>query len=181
MRTRATKRGLALTQLGFGAAQLGNLYRETTEEEVVESVDTAWAGGIRYFDTAPHYGVGLSERRLGALLRGRPRDEYVLSTKVGRLLVADPDGAGRQDDQGFAVPATTRRRWDLSRDGIRRSIEESLERLGLERIDVAYLHDPEDHWEQALSTAVPALIELRDEGVVRAVGAGMNFAEHLTE
>jgi D-threo-aldose 1-dehydrogenase len=125
--------------------------------------------------------VGLSERRLGALLRERPRDEYVLSTKVGRLLVPDPDGAGRQDDQGFAVPATTRREWDLSRDGIRRSVTESLERLGLDRIDVAYLHDAEDHWVQALDEAVPALVELREEGVVRAVGAGMNYAGPLTE
>lgn len=178
MRTRGP---LGLTELGLGGAQLGNLYREVSDETVAATVDAAWEAGLRYFDTAPHYGVGLSERRLGALLRERPRDDYVLSTKVGRLLVPDPDGAGRYDDEGFAVPATTRRQWDFSRDGVRRSVEESLERLGLDRIDVAFLHDPEDHWEQALREGLPALLELRDEGVLRAVGAGMNFAAPLTE
>jgi len=174
-------RGVRLTELGLGGAQLGNLYREVPDETVADTVDAAWDAGIRYFDTAPHYGIGLSERRLGEQLRDRPREEFVLSTKVGRLLVPDPGGADRQDDQGFAVPATSRRRWDLSRDGIRRSLTESLERLGLDRVDIAYLHDPEDHWEQALVEAVPALVELREEGVVRAVGAGMNYAEHLTQ
>ena len=181
MITTRTARRLELTELGLGGAQLGNLYREVPDETVAAVVDSAWDAGLRYFDTAPHYGVGLSERRLGALLRGRPRDDYVLSTKVGRLLVPNPDGAGRTDDEGFAVPATTVRRWDLSRDGIRRSVEESLERLGLDRVDVVYLHDAEGHWQQALAEAVPALVELREEGVVRAVGAGMNVAGPLTE
>src|SRR6478735_7220042 len=162
-------RGGRLTELGLGGAQLGNLYREVPDETVADTVDAAWDAGIRYFDTAPHYGIGLSERRLGEQLRDRPREEFVLSTKVGRLLVPDPGGADRQDDQGFAVPATSRRRWDLSRDGIRRSLTESLERLGLDRVDIAYLHDPEDHWEQALVEAVPALVELREEGVEHAV------------
>ena len=181
MIARRAVRGTVPTELGLGGAQLGNLYREMSDETAAEVVDAAWDAGIRYFDTAPHYGVGLSERRLGTLLRERPREQYVLSTKVGRLLVPDPDGAGRRDDEGFDVPATWRRQWDLGRDGIRRSVEESLERLGLDRIDVAYLHDPEDHWRQALDEAVPALVELREEGVVRAVGAGMNYARHLTE
>jgi D-threo-aldose 1-dehydrogenase len=172
---------MELTRLGLGGAQFGNLYREVTDAAVGEAFDAAWRGGIRYFDTAPHYGLGLSERRLGALLRQHPRDSYVLSTKVGRLLVANPDFAGERDPDLFAVPATTRRQWDFSRDGIRRSITQSLDRLGLDRIDVAYLHDPEHHWAQALAEGVPALLELRDEGVVRAVGAGMNTAEHLTE
>lgn len=176
-----TVRGLTLTGLGLGGAQLGNLYREVTDETAAALVARAWDRGVRYFDTAPHYGVGLSERRLGALLRERPREEYVLSTKVGRLLVPNPGGAGRTDDQGFAVPATTVRRWDLSRSGIRRSVEESLERLGLDRVDVVYLHDAEGHWPQALAEAVPAMVELREEGTVRAVGAGMNLAGPLTE
>ncbi len=181
MTARRTVRGLRLTELGLGGAQLGNLYREVGDADAADIVDAAWDAGVRYFDTAPHYGLGLSERRLGALLQHRPREEYVLSTKVGRLLVPDPDGAGRMDGEGFAVPATARREWDLSGAGVRRSVVESLERLGLDRVDIVYLHDPEDHWEQALAEAVPALLELREEGTVRAVGAGMNYAEHLTE
>ncbi|WP_410821086.1 aldo/keto reductase [Micromonospora sp. 050-3] len=171
---------LRLTELGFGAAQGGNLYRTTTDEEFASAVDAAWEAGVRYFDTAPHYGLGLSERRLGAALRQRPRDEYVVSTKVGRLLVPSPDDAHLRDSDGFDVPATHRRVWDFSRDGVLRSIEASLERTGLDRIDVVYLHDPDDHWEQAAHEAVPALIDLRDQGVVGAIGAGMNQSAMLS-
>ncbi|WP_430500832.1 aldo/keto reductase [Micromonospora trifolii] len=170
---------LRLTELGFGAAQGGNLYRTTTDEEFASAVDAAWEAGVRYFDTAPHYGLGLSERRLGAALRQRPRDEYVVSTKVGRLLVPSPEDAHLRDSDGFDVPATHRRVWDFSRDGVLRSIEASLERTGLDRIDVVYLHDPDDHWEQAAHEAVPALIDLRDQGVVGAIGAGMNQSAML--
>ncbi|MET7864615.1 aldo/keto reductase [Micromonospora taraxaci] len=168
-----------LTELGFGAAQGGNLYRTTTDEEFAAAVDTAWEAGVRYYDTAPHYGLGLSERRLGAALRERPRDEYVVSTKVGRLLVPSPQDAHLRDSGGFDVPASHRRVWDFSRDGVLRSIEASLERTGLDRVDVVYLHDPDDHWEQAAREAVPALVELRDQGVVGAIGAGMNQSAML--
>ena len=171
----------ALSRLGLGGAQFGNLYRTMPEATVEQTFTTAWESGIRYFDTAPHYGLGLSEYRLGRLLGRYPRDDYVLSTKVGRRLVANPDYAGELDDEGFAVAADTRRVWDFSRGGIRRSLEESLQRLGLDRVDVAYLHDPEGHWNQALREGLPALAELRDEGMVSAIGAGMNFAGHLTE
>lgn len=174
-------RALRLTEIGLGGAQFGNLYREMTDDAVRQTVAAAWAAGIRYFDTAPHYGLGLSERRLGRLLREYDRDSCVVSTKVGRRLVPHPAGVGRLDDEGFAVPATHRREWDLSRSGLRRSLQESLERSGLDRFDVVYLHDAENHWPQALSDAIPALLELRDEGVVRAVGAGMNFAAPLTQ
>ncbi len=173
--------GIGLTELGLGGSQLGNLYQEVTDDDARQLVDAAWDAGIRHFDTAPHYGLGLSERRMGTLLSERPRDEYILSSKVGRRLVPDPNATGRSDDQGFVVPATMRRQWDFSRDGIRRSIHESLDRLGLDRMDIAYLHDPENHWDQALTEAIPALIELREEGVLRAIGAGMNFAGHLVE
>lgn len=172
---------LSLTRLGLGGAQLGNLYHEMTDTIAAEIVATAWENGIRYFDTAPHYGLGLSEHRLGASLQSQPRDSYVLSTKVGRLLVPNQTFTGQPDFGGFAVPAKTIRQWDFSRDGIRRSIHDSLQRLGLDRIDIALLHDPELHWRQALDEAIPALIELRDEGVVTAIGAGMNYARHLTE
>lgn len=170
---------IRLTGLGFGAAQGGNLHRATTDEEFAAAVDEAWAAGVRYYDTAPHYGLGLSERRLGQALRHRPRDEYVISTKVGRLLVPSPQDAHRRDPGGFDVPADHRRVWDFSRDGVLRSLEGSLRRLGLDRVDVVYLHDPDDHWDQAAAEAVPALTELRDQGVVGAVGSGMNQSAML--
>ena len=170
--------GVALSELSLGCAQLGNLYREVTDAEAQATVDAAWELGVRYFDTAPHYGLGLSERRLGAALASRPRDAYVISSKVGRLL--EPIGpAGGLDDDGYVVPATHRRVWDFSRDGIRRSLTESLERLGLDRVDIVYLHDPDEHWAEVLETGYPTLAELRDQGVVKAIGAGMNQASML--
>lgn len=168
-----------LTVLGFGGSMLGNLYRATTDEQGVDAVDTAWQAGVRYFDTAPHYGLGLSERRLGRFLAQRPRDDFVVSTKVGRRLVDDPSGATRRDDAGFDVPASARRVWDFSRDGVLRSLDSSLERLGMDRVDVVYLHDPDDHWERAVGEGFPALAQLRAEGVVRAIGAGMNQSAML--
>ena len=164
----------AFGSLGYGAANVGNLYRELSDDEALAVLEAAWDEGIRYYDTAPHYGLGLSERRLGAFLQTKPRDEFVLSTKVGRLLRPNPDFAGEQDlENDFAVPASLRREWDFSADGIRRSVDESLERLGLDRVDVLYLHDPERH-DLALAEreAIPALAHLRDEGLVRAVGVG---------
>ncbi len=181
MGKRVTNRGLDLTELGLGTAQLGNLFRVTSDDEAAETVTTAWDAGVRYFDTAPHYGLGLSERRLGALLRSRPRDEFVVSTKVGRLLVPSPESADRRDSLGFDVPADQRRKWDFSRDGILRSVDDSLTRTGLDRLDVLYLHDPDDHFEQASTEGIGALIELRDQGVVSAVGAGMNYTAPLAE
>ncbi len=167
-------------RLGLGCAQLGNLFHEIDDERALATVDAAWDAGVRYFDTAPHYGLGLSERRLGEALRERRRDQYTISTKVGRLLVGDPSYAGGMDTEGFVVPATHRRVWDFSRDGIRRSLEASLARLGLDRVDVALLHDPEQHAEVALRTGFPALAELREEGLVGAIGAGSKDAAVLT-
>ncbi|WP_030231244.1 aldo/keto reductase [Streptomyces sp. NRRL S-350] len=165
-----------VTELAFGAAGIGNLFTPVTDAEAEEAVAAAWESGVRYFDTAPHYGLGLSERRLGQALRGRPRDAYTLSTKVGRLLRPAPGRGGDDLADGFAVPATHRRVWDFSAAGVRRSIEDSLERLGLDRIDIAYLHDPDDHAEQALTEAYPALAQLRAEGLLGAIGVGMNQA-----
>ncbi|MFF8027924.1 aldo/keto reductase [Streptomyces sp. NPDC007896] len=171
--------GVAVSALSFGAAGIGNLFTAISDEQAYEAVDAAWSGGIRYFDTAPHYGIGLSERRLGAALRDRPRAEYTLSTKVGRLL--EPTDAGGDDlADGFAVPATHRRIWDFSAEGVRRGLEAGLERLGLDRVDIVYLHDPDDHAEQAFHEGYPALEKLRSQGVVGAIGAGMNQAEMLT-
>ncbi len=174
-------RGVDLTELGFGAAQFGNLYREVSDEDVRGAFDAAWEAGVRYFDTAPHYGLGLSERRLGALLREKPRDEFTISTKVGKLLVDNPGGETSQDDEGFAVPATLRRQWDFSADGVKRSLESSLDRLGLDRVDVVYVHDPDDFGEQVIREALPALVDLREQGVVGAIGAGMNQSALPTE
>ncbi|MBF9073131.1 aldo/keto reductase [Streptacidiphilus fuscans] len=169
-----------VTRLALGAAPLGNLFTQVGDDEARATVDAAWEAGVRTFDTAPHYGLGLSERRLGAALRERPRDAYTLSTKVGRLLRPKHDPTGNDLAHGFAVPATHERVWDFSADGVRRSIEESLTRLGLDRIDIAYLHDPDDHERQAFATGYPALERLRAEGVVRAIGAGMNQTAMLT-
>lgn len=166
-------------RLGFGAAVIGGLHRWVDEDTALTAVDTAWSLGIRYYDTAPHYGLGLSERRLGAALRERPRDEYKISTKVGRLLVPSPDNAGARDDQGFDVPAEYRRQWDFSADGVRRSLESSLDRLGLDRVDIVLMHDPDDHWAEAVGQAYPALHDLRSQGVVGQIGAGMNQWEML--
>jgi D-threo-aldose 1-dehydrogenase len=173
--------GLRVGPFAFGAAGIGNLYAAVTDEDAADSVATALATGVRYFDTAPHYGLGLSERRLGAALAGAPRDDVVVSTKVGRLLVPDPSGEGRRDDEGFDVPATVRRVRDYSRDGVLRSLEASLDRLGTDRIDVVFVHDPDEHRAEALDGAFPALSELRDQGVIGGFGAGMNQSRMLAD
>jgi D-threo-aldose 1-dehydrogenase len=167
-----------VTEVSFGGAAIGNLFTEVGEDDARAAVDAAWDGGIRTFDTAPHYGLGLSERRLGDALRHRPRDQYVISTKVGRLL--EPAHAGGCDTEGFAVPARYVRRFDYSADGVRRSLEASLSRLGMDRVDIALVHDPDNHAEQAFGEAYPALERLRAEGTVRAIGVGMNQVEMLT-
>jgi D-threo-aldose 1-dehydrogenase len=162
-----------LGRFGFGGANLGNLFAPMTDDRAAELLEAAWDGGIRYFDTAPHYGLGLSERRLGRFLATKPRAEYVVSTKVGRRLEASPGTADRCDDDLYAVPADVRRVWDFSVDGIRRSLDDSLQRLGLDRVDVVYLHDPEvAGLDEALATGIPAVVGLREEGLVDAVGLG---------
>jgi len=167
--------GVQVTRLGLGTGPLGGLFTPVGDEQARATCDAAWELGLRFVDTAPHYGAGLAERRVGAALRERPRDELVLSTKVGRLLSPD---AG-EDDPAFTEPTGLRRVWDFSRDGVRRSLEESLERLGLDRVDIVLVHDPDDHLDTAIGEALPALAALRDEGVIRAIGAGMNAAAPL--
>jgi D-threo-aldose 1-dehydrogenase len=170
-----------VTEVSFGGAAVGNLFSAVSEPDARAAINAAWDGGIRAFDTAPHYGLGLSERRLGDALRHRPRDEYVISTKVGRLL--EPVVPGQPvglDPEGFAVAAHRVRRFDYSADGVRRSLEASLRRLGLDRVDIALIHDPDDHGEQALREAYPALAAMRAQGMVGAIGVGMNQAAMLT-
>jgi D-threo-aldose 1-dehydrogenase len=181
MRARRLGSGsVSLTGLGLGGAAIGNLYRSVDQEAALATVRTAHDLGIRYFDTAPHYGLGLSERRLGSALSGLPRDSYVISTKVGRLLEPNPDPTGSDLPAGsFHVPDDLVRRFDFSADGVRRSLDSSLERLGTDHVDVVYVHDPDDHLDQAVTEAVPTLAALRDHGVVGAVGAGMNSWQGL--
>ncbi|MFB7274999.1 aldo/keto reductase, partial [Streptomyces sp. NPDC056244] len=169
-----------VSPLGFGAAPIGNLYTALDDDRARATVEAAWDAGVRYYDTAPHYGLGLSERRLGAALAHRPRGEFTVSTKVGRLLEPHPAPTGSDlAAGGFAVPDALIRRPDYSRDGVLRSLEGSLTRLGLDRVDIVYVHDPDDHLDTALDQALPALAELRDEGVIGAVGVGMNTVAPL--
>lgn len=165
---------LRLGPLGYGAANVGNLYRALTDDEAWAILEAAWESGVRYFDTAPHYGLGLSERRVGAFLATKPRDEFVLSTKLGRRLEPHPEGAGTLDlANDFLVPADQRRVWDFTSAGLRRGLEESLDRLALDSVDVAYLHDPERYnLDRALGDGLPAAAEMRAEGLVRAIGVG---------
>jgi D-threo-aldose 1-dehydrogenase len=165
---------VALPPVGLGGADLGNLHEPMTDDDAEAVLAAAWDGGVRYFDTAPHYGLGLSERRLGRFLAGRPRAEYVVSTKAGRLLRPSPDTADRLDTANlYAVPAAYERVWDPSPAGVRRSLEESLERLGLDRVEVLLLHDPDEYdLGPSLATGIPALVALREEGLVDAVGIG---------
>lgn len=176
--------GLTFTELGFGTAPLGNLYRAISEAEARATLIAAWDGGCRYYDTAPFYGLGLAETRLNSVLRGRDRDAYVLSTKVGRLLrVAPPEeraGIGKFFDTPNRAEV-----YDYSHDGVLRSVEHSLERLGVDRIDILFAHDLDifTHGTKAASDAriaelmdggYAAMVRLRDEGMVRAIGAGIN-------
>jgi D-threo-aldose 1-dehydrogenase len=179
MQTNRLQRSMVdVTEVGLGGGPLGGLFQPVDDATAAATLAAAWESGIRYFDTAPHYGIGHSERRFGQFLRQQPRDAFTLSTKVGRLLL-EQDPAGRTDE-AFQVPAAHRRVWDFSRDGVRRSLEESLVRMGLERVDVLYLHDAGEHFQAALHDGYPALAELRAEGVVGAIGAGMENTALLT-
>jgi D-threo-aldose 1-dehydrogenase len=169
---------LVPSALAFGGAPLGGLYETVSDEEAERAVTRALELGLRYLDTAPHYGLGVSEWRMGRVLRGVPRDSYILSTKVGRLLRPLAPGE-TAPDEGFADAMPLKRVRDYSRDGILRSVQESLERLGLDRIDILYLHDPDEFESEVYETGYPALAQLRSEGVVGAIGAGMNQAEML--
>jgi D-threo-aldose 1-dehydrogenase len=173
--------GLPLTELGLGGAPLGNLFRRVADADAAAAVDAAFRAGVRYFDTAPLYGHGLSERRMGAALRGWPRDAYVLSTKVGRLL--EPCAPGQAGGGAYVDVPPCRVVFDYSDDGALRSIEASLGRLGLERIDIVYIHDIDRfthgadqpvRYRQAVDGAYRALARLRREGLVRAIGVGVN-------
>ncbi len=167
-------RGLALGQLSLGCAPLAGLYTGVDPEIAGATLRAALAAGVTYFDTAPHYAAGLSEARTGAVLSTVPRDSFVISTKVGRLL--EP---GRARNDIFDGAPDLHSSFDFSADGVTRALEASLARLGLDRVDIVYVHDPDDHMDQALTEAFPVLRRWRDEGVVGAIGAGMNHSAPL--
>ena len=169
-RARLGSSGVEVTRLGFGAAPIGNLFTRVADDDASTAVEAAWDAGVRFFDTAPLYGHGLSEQRLGAALRTHARDDYVLATKVGRLLTPEVVN----DDDGFVDTPPVGWAYDFSHDAIRHSLDASLARLQTDRIDLLHVHDPDEHAEDALRGAFPALRALRDQGVVRAIGAGMN-------
>jgi D-threo-aldose 1-dehydrogenase len=169
---------------GFGGAPLGNLFRVVEDAAAAQTLAAAWDAGVRYYDTAPHYGAGLSEHRIGLALRDRPRHEFVLSSKVGRLLT--PDRSAPRDAHGYVQTLPFSARCDYSGDGALRSIEDSLQRLGLSHIDIVYIHDVDRHthgaaqpqrFREAMEGAWPALARLRSAGVIGAIGLGVNEAQ----
>ncbi len=187
MKTRTIGRtGLEVTKFSFGGASLGNLFQAVTREAAMETLDAAWTSGMRYFDTAPHYGFGLSERRFGDYLRDKPRDEYVLSTKVGRLLVPAP--RDQVPGLGFVDHFDFREEYNYSYDAIMRSVEDSYQRLGLNQIDILYVHDigvythgielTDIHLRQLFDGGgLKALEALKSSGAIKAYGLGVNEVE----
>ena len=180
---------MEITPLGLGCAQLGGLYDPMAEADALALVDAAWDLGIRYFDTAPYYGFTLSEHRLGAALRARPRDAYVVSTKVGRLMRPDP--GVRPGECGWAAPLPFRPHYDYTYDAVLRSHEDSLQRLGLDRVDILYVHDigrvthgaqHAHYWSQLTEGGgFRALQRLRDEGAIEGFGLGVNEWEAVAD
>jgi D-threo-aldose 1-dehydrogenase len=168
---------LDVTVMGLGTAPLGGLFAPVSDADAEAAIERAWELGIRYFDTAPLYGFGLAERRLGRFLRRQKRDTFAVSTKVGRLL-RSPSVVPAEDDHYKGTP-TERPKFDYSYDGVMRSVEESLDRLGLDRVDILLVHDPDEHYDEAVAGAFRALQRLRDDGTVSAIGAGMNQSEML--
>jgi D-threo-aldose 1-dehydrogenase len=174
---RLGRTALTVTKFGLGTAPLAGLFTPVDEAQGVRVIERAWETGIRFFDTAPLYGYGLAEMRVGKVLRHKPRDEFTLASKVGRLLRAD---APPEPGQAYRGTPPVNPVFDFNYEGVMRSVEESLERLGLDRIDILHIHDPDDHYEEAINGAYRALDRLRTDGVIGAVSAGMNQAEMLT-
>ena len=173
---------ISVTCFGFGGASMGNMYAVAQDDEAMEAIRTAYEARIRYFDTAPMYGFGKSERLYGSVLKNLPRDSFVLSTKVGRL-VKSGEPTPESESTPFVELKNVHSIFDYSREGVLRSLEESRSRLGIDRIDIVYIHDPDvnDSFKQALDEAFPTLAELKAQGIIGAIGAGMNVADMLTD
>ncbi|WP_429260008.1 aldo/keto reductase [Paraburkholderia sp. GAS334] len=184
---------LQFSALGFGSAGIAGMYRDVPHAQALATVDAAWDAGVRYFDTAPFYGYTKGEHRLGAALASRNRDEFVLSTKAGRTLTPADAGGGSVSPDGWVNPFPFKARFDYTRDAILRSFEDSLQRLGMARIDVLLVHDigsymhgsdPEraaHYWRQLSDSGFKALDELRSAGVVGAVGLGVNESAAIVD
>ena len=173
---------IEVSELGFGCAPIGGWPVAVSDQDANLSLETAWIKGIRYFDTAPLYGSGMSEKRLGNFLQKQKREDFVISTKVGRLIVDTKKS--KAVEKFIGSPQDKDSVFNFTYDGAMQSIEDSLKRLGLDKIDILYLHDPDnhpDHFEDAKKGAVKAMIQLRDEGVVKAIGCGMNQNEMLID
>ena len=182
-RVRIGQTDLTVTRLGFGSAPIGNLLREVSEADAQGGLNAAIDAGVRYFDTAPYYGYGLSENRVGRALADKNRDEFVVSTKVGRLIRAGRRTGKEVFDGDKPFYRANLDRccvFDYSYDGVLRSHADSLARLGLDRIDILHIHDPDDHFDEAVNGAFKALDRLRSEGTIQAVSAGMNQWEMLS-
>jgi D-threo-aldose 1-dehydrogenase len=175
---------ISFTELGFGTAPLGNLFHAVSEKDAQDTLEAAWNAGMRFYDTAPLYGAGLAETRLNHFLRGRPRDKYVISTKVGRLLEACKPEERLGIGKFFDIPSR-REIYDYGYDGVMRSLEFSLERLGVDSVDILFVHDidifnhgtaeaRDRHVETLMSGGYKALVKLRDQKVIKAFGAGVN-------
>jgi D-threo-aldose 1-dehydrogenase len=183
------KTAVTVSRLAFGGHTLANLYKRVSEVDAISTLHHAWERGVTHVDTAPSYGSGLSEERLGKAIRARRDLRCVVSTKVGRVLVKDSRSRAsvrfirrwllRRPPPMFVDVPRVRPIFDFSADGIKRSIDNSLTRLGLDQIDIALVHDPDEHMDEAIRVAIPALIQLRDQGVITGIGAGMNSPEPL--
>lgn len=181
--------GFDVTDMGFGASPIGNFLRPISEEDCEAMINRAWDAGMRYFDTAPYYGHGLSEARLGHALRWKPRKDYVLSSKVGRVLV--PSRRADIDFKPWVDGLPFKCRFDYSYDGTMRSFEDSLQRLGLEHIDILFIHDADVfthgaemqkvYFKEAMDGCYRALVKLREQGAVKAIGVGVNNWEVMLD
>lgn len=176
-KVRLGRTDVLITRLGLGTAALPGLYDAVEKNDALGAIRQTLASGLNFIDTAPMYGHGMSEELLGEALQGIPRDSYVLSTKVGRLLT--PEDPSRMADSQWKNISPYRWDFDFSYDAVMRSFEQSLKRMKIDRVDVLLIHDPDDHWEAAIRGAYPAVRHLREQGVVKAIGAGMNQWEML--
>lgn len=169
--------GVEISRLSLGTAAIGGLYTSVSDEDCTETILTAVDNGINFIDTAPHYGKGTSERRIGRALAGRDRSTFVISTKIGRLLVPSTTDI---DDFFMDADNTVERKFDFSASGVRQSLEGSLQRLGMDSVEVLFIHDPDENADAAIIEAFPELERMRSEGIIKAIGVGMNQCETPT-